>query len=217
MKETGCFVAYYRVSTDRQGKSGLGLAAQKRKVAEFVGELDQLIGEFCDVQSGRDDNRQELHRALALAKRKQAKLIIARLDRFSRRVSFIAQIMEQGIGLVCAEMPNASDFQLHIFAALAQEERRLISERTKAALVEAKRRGKILGANGKNLAVKNRNAADEFASQLIARIDAGLMRRSYSEIAATLNDRGILTITGKRFYPQTVKNCLHRMPMDRNT
>lgn len=111
------------------------------------------IAEFCDVQSGKDDSRVELQRAIQLAKRENAKIVIARLDRFSRRVSFIANILEQGIGLVCAEMPNATDFQLHIFAALAQEERRLISERTKAALAEAKRRGKILGIWPRRIAV----------------------------------------------------------------
>lgn len=205
------FIAYYRVSTERQSKSGLGLAAQRTKVANHAAGIGPIIAEFCDVQSGRDDDRTELHKALLLAKRENAKLIIARLDRFSRRVSFIAQIMEQGIGLVCAEMPNASDFQLHIFAALAQEERRLISERTKAALAEAKRRGRILGANGKNLAARNRRAADEFASQLVARLDLDLMRRSYSEIARYLNERGLVTITGAKFYPQTVKNYLTRL------
>jgi len=107
-------------------------------------------------------------------------------------------------------MPNATDFQLHIFAALAQEERRLISERTKAALAEAKRRGKILGANGRNLAAKNRMAADDFASQLMAKLDADLMGQSYSEIARQLNDAGITTVTGRKFYPQTVKNYLTR-------
>ncbi|MGY4456666.1 recombinase family protein [Bradyrhizobium sp. LB13.1] len=145
------FVAYYRVSTERQGRSGLGLAAQHRKIIEFIAGAGTLIAEFCDIQSGKDDSRIELQRAIQLAKRENAKIAIARLDRFSRRVSFIASILEQGIGLVCAEMPNATDFQLHIFAALAQEERRLISERTKAALAEAKRRGKILGSNGKNI------------------------------------------------------------------
>lgn len=205
------YVAYYRVSTARQGKSGLGLSAQKRTIEEFLAPDDILIGEFCDVQSGRNDNRAELRRALALAQRNAAKLVIARLDRFSRRVSFIAGILEQGIGLVCAEMANATDFQLHIFAALAQEERRLISERTKAALAEAKRRGKILGANGRNLAAKNRRAADEFASQLRAKLDADVLRQSYSEIARYLNEAGIKTTTGRKFYPQTVKNYLTRV------
>lgn len=211
------FVAYYRVSTERQGKSGLGLAAQRAKVESHVAAIGQIVAEFCDVQSGRDDDRTELHKALLLAKRENAKLVIARLDRFSRRVSFIAQIMEQGICLVCAEMPNASDFQLHIFAALAQEERRLISERTKAALIEAKRRGKILGVNGMNLAAKNRTAADEFAAQLMIKLDPDLMRRSYSEIARHLNDSGVVTITGRKFYPQTIKNYLERHGMDRES
>ncbi|SCB53808.1 Site-specific DNA recombinase [Bradyrhizobium shewense] len=204
------FVAYFRVSTQRQGKSGLGLAAQHRKISEFVAGEGTLIADFCDVQSGKDDSRTELQKAIQLAKRENAKIVIARLDRFSRRVSFIAGILEQGIGLVCAEMPNATDFQLHIFAALAQEERRLISERTKAALAEAKRRGKILGSNGRNLAAKNRKDADDFASQLRAKLDEDLLRRSYCEIARHLNDAGITTATGRKFYPQTVKNYLTR-------
>lgn len=205
------FVGYYRVSTNSQGKSGLGLAAQQTKVASYTLETGTLIAEFCDIQSGRDNERTELHKALSLAKRVGAKIIIARLDRFSRRVSFIAGILEQGIGLVCAEMPHASDFQLHIFAALAQEERRLISERTKAALAEAKRRGKILGLNGKVLAAKNRMAADDFAASLRSKMDAGLLGRSYSEIARHLNDAGITTVTGKQFYAQTVKNYITRV------
>ncbi len=204
------YVAYYRVSTERQGKSGLGLEAQRRKVFDYAQTTGELIAEFCDIQSGRDDNRTELQKALALAKRENAKLLIARLDRFSRRVSFIAQIMEQGIGLVCAEMPNATDFQLHIFAALAQEERRLISERTKAALAEAKRRGKILGANGRFLAERNRISANEFTAYLKAEIAAVGEASSYSEIARRLNKRGINTRTGSKFFPQTVKNYLNR-------
>lgn len=204
------YVAYYRVSTEQQGKSGLGLAAQQRKVAEFIGVSDILVGEFCDIRSGRDDERSELHKALALAKRENAKLVIARLDRFSRRVSFIAQIMDKGIGLVCAEMPNASDFQLHIFAALAQEERRLISERTKAALAEAKRRGRVLGANGKVLAARNRHAAKIFASELVANLKIDPQINSYSEVARWLNERGFKTRRNRSFFPQTVKNYLIR-------
>jgi DNA invertase Pin-like site-specific DNA recombinase len=204
-------IAYFRVSTEKQGKSGLGLAAQQRKIFEFASQAGLVIAEFCDIQSGKDDSRVELQKAIQLARRENAKIVIARLDRFSRRVSFIASILEQGIGLVCAEMPNATDFQLHIFAALAQEERRLISERTKAALAEAKRRGTILGANGRNLAARNRKLADEFAATLRTKLDADLMGRSYSEIARQLNDAGVLTATGRKFYPQTVKNYLMRM------
>ena len=139
------YVAYYRVSTEKQGKSGLGLAAQRSRLDAFVSANDRILQEFVDVQSGRKDDRSGLNKALAFAKAKKATLLIARLDRFSRRVSFIARIMDEGISLCCAEMPNASEFQLHIFAALAQEERRLISERTRAALAEAKKRGRRLG------------------------------------------------------------------------
>ena len=133
------YVAYMRVSTERQGRSGLGLAAQRNLIAKFVEGHGELHGEFIEVESGKKNNRQVLWEAIKEAQKHKAKLVIARLDRFSRSVSFIAQVMEQGIGLTIAEMPTATDFQLHIFAALAQEERRLISVRTKAALQEAKR------------------------------------------------------------------------------
>jgi DNA invertase Pin-like site-specific DNA recombinase len=205
------FVAYFRVSTRAQGRSGLGLAAQQCAINNFVSPPDEVIAAFCDIESGHKDSRTELVRAINFAKREHASLLIARLDRFSRRVSFIAQIMEQGIGLVCAEMPNASDFQLHIFAALAQEERRLISERTKAALAEAKRRGKTLGANGKHLAAKNRMTADDFALHIKSKLSADTLGQSYSEIASYLNDSGVVTATGRKFYPQTVKNYLKRL------
>jgi DNA invertase Pin-like site-specific DNA recombinase len=206
------YVAYYRVSTEKQGRSGLGLAAQKARINAFLSPNDCVLAEFVDVQSGRKDDRIELNKALAVAKVNKATLVIARLDRFSRRVSFIARIMDEGISLCCAEMPNASEFQLHIFAALAQEERRLISERTKAALAEAKKRGRKLGANGAKLAVANRRLADEFAASICQRVQQIGVAKSYSEIARQLNESGVLTRTGCRFYPQTVKNITLRMP-----
>ena len=116
------YVAYFRVSTASQGRSGLGLAAQRTKIDEFLEKGDEVVAEFVEIQSGKSDTRTELWRAIAHAKKHSAKILIAKLDRFSRKVSFIAGIMEQGIGLVVAEMPNATDFQLHIFAALAQED-----------------------------------------------------------------------------------------------
>lgn len=146
------YVAYFRVSTAKQGKSGLGLEAQKETVRAFVEKEGELIGEYVEIQSGRKDNREELWKAIRVAKEHKAKIVIARLDRFSRKVSFISGIMDQGVSLVVAEMPHATEFQLHIFAALAQEERRLISERTKAALAQAKKRGVRLGKNGAVLA-----------------------------------------------------------------
>ena len=205
------YVAYYRVSTEKQGKSGLGLAAQKSKLAMFVSADDRILQEFVDVQSGRKDDRSGLNKALAFSKAKKATLLIARLDRFSRRVSFIARILDEGISLCCAEMPNASEFQLHIFAALAQEERRLISERTKAALVEAKKRGRRLGANGAKLALVNKQQADEFALSINDAMRAVGMEKPYSEIARSLNELGVRTRTGRSFHAQTVKNVALRL------
>jgi len=205
------YVAYFRVSTEKQGKSGLGLAAQHSLIERFLSDGDEVIAEFVEVQSGKNDERVELWKAINQAKRHDAKLLIAKLDRFSRKVSFIASIMEQGIGLVVAEMPNATDFQLHIFAALAQEERRLISERTRNALAEAKKRGVQLGKNGKVLAERNRKAADERAEALrpiiMPMVEQGI---SLSEIARRLNDLGIRTSRFRHFRPQQVSAILRR-------
>src|ERR1700726_708367 len=99
------FIAYLRVSTKRQGKSGLGLTAQHRKISDFVAGAGTLTAKFCDVQPGKDDTRVELQRAIQLAKRESARIIIARLDRFSQRVSFIANILEQGMGLMVLKCP----------------------------------------------------------------------------------------------------------------
>ena len=206
------YVAYLRVSTEKQGKSGLGLAAQRSVIERFLSDTDEVLAEFIEVQSGKNDDRAELWKAIAHAKRQGAKILIAKLDRFSRKVSFIAGIMEQGIGLVIAEMPHATDFQLHIFAALAQEERRLISERTRSALAEAKKRGVVLGKNGKVLAERRQQEALVRASKmrlvLIPLIEQGL---SISEIARRLNATGISTPNGKPFYPQQVRNLLRRL------
>lgn len=208
------YVAYFRVSTEKQGKSGLGLAAQHSLIERFLSDGDEVIGEFVEVQSGKNDERVELWQAINHAKRNDAKLLIAKLDRFSRKVSFIASIMEQGIGLVVAEMPNATDFQLHIFAALAQEERRLISERTRNALAEAKKRGVELGKNGKVLAEQNRKAADQRAQVLrpivLPMVEEGL---SMSEIARRLNTMGLRTVLGKQFFPEQISLLIRRLAL----
>jgi DNA invertase Pin-like site-specific DNA recombinase len=204
------YVAYYRVSTRRQGRSGLGLDAQRDVITAFLTVNDRLVGEFTEVVSGNTEKRDELRRAMRLARSMDAQLLIAKLDRFSRKVSFIASIMESGIKLTVAGMPHATDFQLHIFAALAQEERRLIAERTRLALQAAKKRGRVLGINGKVLAAANREAADEFAQRVSAWLPSGWQKMSFSALARHLNDEGHTTRNGGRFHPQTIKNLLMR-------
>ncbi|RVD52380.1 recombinase family protein, partial [Mesorhizobium sp. M8A.F.Ca.ET.023.02.2.1] len=184
------YVGYYRVSTKKQARSGLGLEAQQQMVRQFAEAHGQLVGEFVEVESGRNDRRLELAKAINAAKKAGASLLIARLDRFSRRVSFISAMMEKGVRLVIVEMPNATDFQLHIFAALAQEERRLISERTKAALAQAKRRGAVLGKNGGILAAANRARAIASANHIRQLLPGAWETMSYSELARRLNEAG---------------------------
>ena len=206
------YVAYFRVSTVSQGRSGLGLAAQRTKIEEFLEIDDEVAAEFVEIQSGKSDTRTELWRAISHAKKHSAKILIAKLDRFSRKVSFISGIMEQGIGLVVAEMPHATDFQLHIFAALAQEERRLISERTRSALAEAKRKGVKLGSNGAVLGALNRQKAIDFAHSLEQLVRPLVEAHcSYSAIARHLNSLNIKSVTGSMFHPQTAKSIVCRL------
>lgn len=146
------YVVYYRVSTERQGRSGLGLDAQRTMVTRFLQPLDHIAAEFTEVESGKNDKRMELWKAITLVKKTKAKLLIPKLDRFSRKVSFISGIIDQGVELVVCEHPNVSTFFLHLLACFAEEERRQISDRTRAALAEAKKRGTVLGQNGRNLA-----------------------------------------------------------------
>ena len=202
------YVAYLRVSTKTQEKSGLGLAAQRKTIGEFIETHGELCGEFIEVESGRKQNREILWEAIRQAQRLKAKLVIARLDRFSRSVSFIAQIMEQGIGLTIAEMPTATDFQLHIFAALAQEERRLISQRTKAALQIAKAKGTVLGANGRVLAARRSNEARIRAYEVREALGEGWQGFSYAEVARQLQAKRVKCPNRGSWCSQLVKNML---------
>jgi DNA invertase Pin-like site-specific DNA recombinase len=129
----GRFVAYYRVSTAEQGRSGLGLEAQQAAVQNYLnGRTWELVGEFTEVESGRKSERPELAKALALCKKHKATLVIARLDRLARNVHFISGLMETKVKFVACGMPEATPFMLHIYAAVAQEEARAVSARTKA-------------------------------------------------------------------------------------
>ncbi len=139
-------VAYYRVSTQKQGQSGLGLDAQREAVMSYVcSEGKDLIGEYFETESGTLDDRPQLSLALDQCELTGARLVIAKLDRLSRNVSFLANLMESGVKFIAADNPQANELTIHILAAVAQEERRAISERTKTALAAAKARGVKLG------------------------------------------------------------------------
>jgi DNA invertase Pin-like site-specific DNA recombinase len=196
----GSFVAYYRVSTDRQGRSGLGLEAQQKAVQDYLNGGDwQLIGEFTETESGRKDDRPALDQALALCRKRKAKLVIAKLDRLSRNLAFIARLMDAGVEFIAVDNPHANKLTIHILAAVAQHEREMIAERTKAALQAAKARGTRLGRNGaERLAPAYRAEAVERALALapvVAKIRAS-GASTLREIVAGLNARGILTAQG---------------------
>src|SRR5579863_10226487 len=139
------FVAYYRVSTDKQGKSGLGLEAQREAVMRHIG-TEQLAAEFTEVESAsKDSNRPQLHAALSECRKRRGVLIIAKLDRLARNVHFISGLMNSDVEFVAVDMPSANRLTIHILAAVAEHERDMISQRTKAALAAAKARGTKLG------------------------------------------------------------------------
>ena len=143
----GKFIAYYRVSTDKQGKSGLGLDAQRKAVVDYLdGGKWTLLDEFTEIESGKRNDRPELEKALAACKKHRAKLVIAKLDRLSRNLAFIAMLMDRKVDFVCCDNPTATKFTIHILAAVAEHERDAISARTKAALAAAKANGKKLGS-----------------------------------------------------------------------
>lgn len=207
------FIAYYRVSTDRQGASGLGLEAQRAAVAGYVVRIGgELKDEATEIESGRRSDRPELARALDLCRRKRAVLLIARLDRLSRNVAFIANLIESGVDFRAVDMPEASRLTIHILAAVAEHEREAISARTKAALAAAKARGVRLGAPPEALEHSRAvhvAASDRFASEcwpLVRELrEAG---NSYRAIAWEMNARGIRTRTGKDWTAAQVRNIM---------
>src|SRR6516162_1066165 len=142
----GKFIAYYRVSTDHRGLHGNGIAAQRKAVEDYLnGGKWKLLGEYTEVESGKRADRPELAKALVACKRHKAKLVIAKLDRLSRNVHFISGLMERKVDFVACDMPSANAFMINIYAAVAQEERRMIAERTRAGLAAARERGVKLG------------------------------------------------------------------------
>jgi DNA invertase Pin-like site-specific DNA recombinase len=214
----GKFVAYFRVSTDKQGKSGLGLNAQRKAVLDFLdGGKWTLIDEFVEIESGKQNDRPELAAALAACKKHRAKLVIAKLDRLSRNVAFIATLTDSGAEFVACDMPHANKLTVHILAAVAEHEREMISDRTKAALAVAKARGKKLGnpklAEARKRAVQgNKSAAARYAANVlpvIREIRASGVQ-SLRGVARSLAARGIKTARGGEWTAVQVGDILRR-------
>ncbi len=140
------YVAYYRVSTARQGASGLGMGAQRTSVESFTRSRGLIVDEYKDVESGKRNDRPEQTRAIAVCKTQGAVLLIAKLDRLTRNVAFIFALRDSGVAFVCADMPEANTLTIGAMATMAQHEREVISDRTKKALAEKKKMGFILGS-----------------------------------------------------------------------
>jgi DNA invertase Pin-like site-specific DNA recombinase len=223
MATTGKFVAYYRVSTQKQGRSGLGLAAQRQAVADFLnGGNWKIVGEFTEVESGKKSDRPQLAKALAMCRLHGARLVIAKLDRLSRNAHFLLGLQESGVDFVAADMPTANQLTVGIMAVVAQDEAKRISERTKAALQAAKLRGaKLGGFRGAMPTVRMRKLS---AEALQARTEARVAdlapiikelqatgKTSLRAIAAGLNDQGIPTARGGEWSSVQVMRILERL------
>jgi DNA invertase Pin-like site-specific DNA recombinase len=217
------FIAYLRVSTDRQGRSGLGLDAQRQAVNAYViREGGRLVATFEEIESGKKADRPQLAAALAACRAMRARLVIAKLDRLARNVHFISGLMESGVDFVACDMPHASRLTIHILAAMAEHEREQISARTKAALAAAKKRRIRLGnpalkpgtseAAQRAALAKSRIAAkrtEEILPLIEQAREAGAV--TLREIAAALTARGIVTPSGRRqWHPQQVTRMLRQ-------
>lgn len=207
------YVAYYRVSTARQGATGLGLDAQRLAVSQFCQQnLGSVTAEFVEVESGGKNSRPRLEAAMKACRIHGATLIIAKLDRLARNVHFISGLMEAGVDFVAVDNPHANRLMLHLLAAFAEHERDQISKRTKEALAAAKARGVKLGANGSNLARRNRIKAETFTRSLIPILDeiASAGSLSLRAIAQELERREVPSPGGCQWYPATVQRLLTR-------
>jgi DNA invertase Pin-like site-specific DNA recombinase len=229
-------VNYYRVSTAKQGRSGLGLEAQRAAISTFCASRGcKPLGEYTETESGKRDDRPELAKALHHAKVTGATLLIAKLDRLSRNVAFLAALQDAGTKFIAVDMPEANDTMVHVMAAMAQAERKAISKRTKEALAAAKARGcksdgkpfkagrlgnpmgaKAFGTykgNGAAVAaIKAKSGA--FAADVIPIIEAIMAdgHRSLRAIAKELNGRGIVTARRGKWGPQAVSDLLRMAP-----
>lgn len=209
-------ITYYRVSTPRQGESGLGIDAQIKAVRDFAVANDYTLEkEYMEIESGRNNSRPVLQKALHQCKRKQVTLLVAKLDRMSRNVSFISRLMESGVDFKAIDIPGGEKFVMHILAAVAEHERDQISKRTSQALQAAKLRGVKLGTYGRNvLSKKNRELSLRFAKQMRPTI-IRLQQDGFKSVRAIrdeLNRLGVSTYRndGSKWHVSTVYKLMHQ-------
>ena len=221
---SGKFVLYYRVSTQRQGQSGLGLEAQQQQAMQYLQQVSgQMIQEFVEVESGRKANRPELEKAIDLCRAYNATLLVAKFDRLSRDAHFLLGLQKAGIKFIAADNPQANELTVGILALVAQQEAKAISERTKAALAAAKARGVKLGGNrgysGNKDDLVTATEAKKAKADEAAKLLQPILNRvnpkgklSLNKVAQVLNMEGVTTPSGKgKWYPSTVKNVYQRL------
>jgi len=189
------FIAYYRVSTRKQGDSGLGLEAQREAVRRFIGD-GQLLAEFEEVESGKRSDRPALEAALKECRLRRAKLIIAKLDRLSRSVAFVSRLMEEQVDFVAVDMPHSNRFTIHVMAALAEQERELISARTRAALQAAKARGVSLGGRRGSFRIEDVGEKGRARSLEVRATAAQLCAQERLEAVRSIGTEGIISLHG---------------------
>ena len=214
------YIAYFRVSTQQQGRSGLGLEAQRQAVRTFLKGQGTLLQEFTEVESGKRNNRPQLNAAIAQAQQTGATLLIAKLDRLSRNAGFIFALRDSGVKFVAADMPDANHLTVGILAVIADHERQAISDRTKAALSALKVRGVQLGSPGnltpaareKATATLRHNAYHHPQNKRAGAYALSLHQqgKTLSGIATELNTHGFTTRRGKRFHAVQVKRLIER-------
>lgn len=219
MSPASKFVVYYRVSTARQGASGLGLEAQRAAVDQYLaGGSGEVVAEFKELESGRksDAARPELAKALAECKKACARLLVAKLDRLARNVHFVSGLMQSKVKFVACDLPEANDLTIHIMAAFAEHEAKRIGERTRDALAAAKRRGVVLGTTGpanlKRNLEERKAAADAFAARLRREI-RGMQAEGMTVAAMVreLNQKGIATARGGRWQQAQLDRVIARL------